>query len=255
MDNVKPIGRAYASDRRQRQAQQTRSDILDAAQDLFVRVGYAVTTMTAVAAEAGVAPATVYAGFASKRGLLEAVMDRIVARGREPAPVEAWPEFRAAMSDTDPGRALARAVRLAREINERAALLAEITAAADPDLAALNRTYADRRHEDTRTFIDALADRGMLRPGLSAAAASDVTWALNGPEIYQLLVTRRGWSPVRYERWLAETLTAQLIAPATPDWSGQVAADEREHAPRPAGPVDLDEPGHATSSSTGPSTS
>ncbi len=255
MDNVKPMGRAYASDRRQRQAQQTRSDILDAAQDLFARVGYAATAMTAVAAEAGVAPATVYAGFASKRGLLEAVMDRIVARGRQPAPVEAWPEFRAAMSDTDPGRALARAVRLAREINERAALLAEITAAADPDLAALNRTYADRRHEDTRTFIDALADRGMLRPGLSAAAASDVIWALNGPEVYQLLVTRRGWSAVRYERWLAETFAAQLIAPATPDGSGQAAAGEREHAPRPAGPADPGQPGHATSPSTGPPTS
>ena len=126
MDDVKPTGRAYASDRRQRQAQQTRSDIIDAAQDLFVRVGYAATTMTAVAAQARVAPATVYAGFASKRGLLEAVMDRVVVRGKEPAPVEAWPEFRAAMSDTDPGRALVRAARVIREVNEREALLAEI---------------------------------------------------------------------------------------------------------------------------------
>jgi AcrR family transcriptional regulator len=216
MDDVKPLGRAYASARRHRQAQQTKSDILDAAQDLFVRVGYAATTMAAVAAEAGVAPATVYAGFASKRGLLEAVMDRIVARGREPAPVEAWPEFRAAMSETDPGRTLARAALVVREVNERAALLAEITAAVDPDLAELNRTYAARRHEDTRTLINALADRGMLAPGLSAAAASDVAWALNGPEVYQLLVTRRGWSSERYEHWLAETLTALLIAPRTP---------------------------------------
>jgi AcrR family transcriptional regulator len=109
-----------------------------------VRVGYAATTMAAVAAQAGVAPATVYAGFASKRGLLEAVMDRIVARGREPAPVEAWPEFRAAMSDTDPSRALAQAARVVREVNERAALLAEITAAVDPDLAELNRTRTRR---------------------------------------------------------------------------------------------------------------
>ena len=56
----------------------------------------------------------------------------------------------------------------------------------------------------------------MLAHGLTAAAASDVAWALNGPEVFQLLATQRGWSPVRYERWLAETLTALLIALRAP---------------------------------------
>ena len=87
MDDVKPLGRAYTGSTATAAAR-TMPDILDAAQDLFVRVGYAATTMAAVAAQAGVAPATTHAGFASKRGLLEAVMDRIVARGKRPAPVD-----------------------------------------------------------------------------------------------------------------------------------------------------------------------
>ena len=64
------VKREYDSSRRRRQAAQTRADILQAARRLFSARGYAATTIEAIAGEAEVAEATVYAGFGSKRGIL-----------------------------------------------------------------------------------------------------------------------------------------------------------------------------------------
>jgi hypothetical protein len=36
-------------------------------------------------------------------------------------------------------------------------------------------------------------------------------WALASPELYHLLTTTRGWSPVHYAEWLAESLGSVLL--------------------------------------------
>jgi hypothetical protein len=38
----------------------------------------------------------------------------------------------------------------------------------------------------------------------------DGLWAVTGMEVYQVLVERGGWSPDRYERWLADTMVRLL---------------------------------------------
>jgi hypothetical protein len=55
-----------------------------------------------------------------------------------------------------------------------------------------------------------LAAVGALRVDLGEAA--DIIWATNAPEVYQLLVGQRGWSPDRYERFLADTWRRLLLA-------------------------------------------
>jgi hypothetical protein len=57
----------------------------------------------------------------------------------------------------------------------------------------------------------ALNDEGHLRPGVSMEKARDLLWSHNSPELYDLLVLQRGWTPERYGRWLAGTLTAALL--------------------------------------------
>jgi hypothetical protein len=42
--------------------------------------------------------------------------------------------------------------------------------------------------------------------------ARDLLWACNSPELYELLVIQRGRTPQRYGRWVADTLTAALLA-------------------------------------------
>ena len=56
--------------------------------------------------------------------------------------------------------------------------------------------------------------RGSWRPeqrgtatGLTVERASDILWTLNHPDVWQLLVGERGWTPEQWERWFG-TVTA-----------------------------------------------
>ena len=63
-------------------------------------------------------------------------------------------------------------------------------------------------------FAKALDDAGHLRPGVSVAEARDVLWTYNSAELYHLLVSERKWSVTRFGRWIADALTAALLAEA-----------------------------------------
>ena len=56
----------------------------------------------------------------------------------------------------------------------------------------------------------ALARARSLRAGLRERDAADLIHALMSPELYRLLVVDRGWTPERYQEWLATTLVQQL---------------------------------------------
>lgn len=56
-----------------------------------------------------------------------------------------------------------------------------------------------------------LATTGALREGVSVEEVADVIWATNASEVYVLLVFERGWSPERYERWLAAAWQRLLL--------------------------------------------
>src|SRR6266508_5959844 len=101
--DVKPT-RRYDSRRRREQAAGTRRDILEAAQRLFERDGYAATTMAAVAAEAGVALKTVYLGFETKSGLLRALWHLLLRGDEEDAPIPERPWYREVLAEPDPER-------------------------------------------------------------------------------------------------------------------------------------------------------
>lgn len=58
------------------QASATRSKIVDAATDLFLRDGFVTTTMAAIAKEAGVAVQTLYMSFVNKTAILQAAFDQ-----------------------------------------------------------------------------------------------------------------------------------------------------------------------------------
>jgi hypothetical protein len=61
-----------------------------------------------------------------------------------------------------------------------------------------------------RLFVADLAAAAPLR--VHPDAAADIIWATNAPELYQLLVSQRGWSPGRYEHFLVDTWTRLLLA-------------------------------------------
>lgn len=170
--------------------------------------------MGEIATAADVAPKTLYVAFESKGGLLRALWHLRLRGddGEEPVGERAW--FRAVPEEPDPVRRLRLNARNSRAVKERVAGLFDVlrtAAQADPEVAALWRRIQAEFYDNQRLVVRSLHHMGALRPGLGVDRATDIVWALNHPDTYRLLVGERGWTPARYERWLAETTCAQLL--------------------------------------------
>jgi AcrR family transcriptional regulator len=213
-DGVKR-SRRYDSPRRREQAAATRAAILAAAQRLLESRGYTATTMAAIATEAGVALKTVYVVFETKSGLLRALWHLLLRGDEGDAPVQERPWYRSIVDEPDPERQLRMNARSSRAVKERAASLMRVirdAAPADADIGALWERIQTDFHAVQRTIVASLAEKGALRAGLDVDRASDILWTLNHPDVWQLLVGERGWSPDDYERWFGDISCAQLLA-------------------------------------------
>jgi AcrR family transcriptional regulator len=209
------VGRAYNSERRQSQARQTRRQVLSAAKRLFVEVGYGATTVQQIADEAGVSVQTVYATFGNKRQVLEEALDLSIAGDDEAVVVNDRDWMREVFTDPDPRRRLAAYAAAVRRIHAGAADMFAViraAAAADSDLQAFADMTDQRRRVGAASVIAGLVGIGALRSDLDEPGAVDILWTLNSPETFQLLVRRSGWSPERFELWLAATMQSQLLA-------------------------------------------
>ena len=103
---------SYDASRRQQAAARSRTAILDAARSLFVRHGYAATTMGDVATRAGVAPATAAAAFGGKAGLLKQRADIAIVGDDGPIPVREREMAADVAAFTDPRRTTRAAGRI-----------------------------------------------------------------------------------------------------------------------------------------------
>ena len=210
--------RPYDSSRRRAQAAATRRDVLEAAQRLFEQQGYAATPMAAIAAEAGVALKTVYLAFETKSGVLRAIWNLLLRgdQGEVPVADQSW--YREVLEEPDPERQLRLNARNSRAAKTRiAGVLTVIRNAAplDRDIEALWQRIQTEFHANQRAIVERLAERKALRRGLGVDRATDILWALNHPDLWQLLVGERGWTPEQYEEWFADTACAQLLRART----------------------------------------
>lgn len=212
---VKPP-RPYESPRRREQAAATRQAILEAAERLFVEQGYVGTSVAEIAEEARVALKTVYAAFGPKPEVLRALWNLRMRGDEEPLPMPERPWYRELVDEPDPHRRLALVAHNSRIVRERTAHVTEIVrvaAPADEQIAALWDRFQRELYElGVRGIVDTLAGDGVL--AVDPTTAADIGWTLTHPDVYQLLVRQRGWSPEAYERWLAETLSTQLLVTA-----------------------------------------
>jgi hypothetical protein len=74
----------------------------------------------------------------------------------------------------------------------------------------LEEMDADRLRRMTKN-ARRLRDAGHLRAGVTLAHAADVLWSFSSPELYELLVLRRGWTAKRYGRFIADAMTQALL--------------------------------------------
>ena len=198
--------RAYDSPLRARRAGETKASLIDTATALFTAKGWAATGMREVAREAGVAVETLYSHFPSKRALLDAVIDQVVAGDDEPIPVAERPGFLALGHGSRPDRITA-AASLLTEIHARTAVFARLVreaAASDEEIADVLRLTRDRQRTDVAAGLALILGRS------ATDLERDGVWAIASPETFLLLSDGADWPPERYRRWLADTLDRLL---------------------------------------------
>lgn len=201
--------------RKQFAAEETQRVIVEAASRLFLEHGYHATSIGRIASEAGVAVQTIYNAVGSKRDLLSRVLDIAAAGERSPVPVQQFMREQAER-EPDPRRMIAQLIEFWRGALPRTAPVFRIireAAAADPEIAVLERGRAAQRLHNYRQAAQLLADRNALRPEMTIDGAAAAIFAIGHPETYRALVLDGDWDDDAWANWLQATLEATLLTP------------------------------------------
>jgi AcrR family transcriptional regulator len=199
---------------RAEKARLTKRRIVSAAEELFLGQGYGATTLTEVAARAGVAVQTVYFHFANKATLLKQALDVAAVGDDEPVALLDRPWFQEMTAEPDPVRVIELWTVGSRQILERVGPLLAVVRGAlgtDPDLAAQWDLNQGQRRTAYRALADMLAQRDALRSGLTAADAADLAFLISSAENYILATHTLGWTPERWRHTTASQLTRALL--------------------------------------------
>ena len=199
---------------RAERARLTRRRIIHAAAELFVERGYGATMLDQVAERAGVAVQTVYFHFGNKATLLKLALDVAAVGDDEPVPLLERPWLDRVKAEPDPLRMIELWVANSRSIMERVApILAVIrgTVGADPDLAAQWHVNEQQRRTAHGALAQILADRGVLKTGLTRQDAADLAFLISSVEGYFLATATLGWPPEHWERTTVSILTNTLL--------------------------------------------
>lgn len=205
--------RAYHSDLRARQAAQTRRTVLAAAGTCFSSQGYAGTSLTDIAREAGVSVETVKA-IGPKRDLLLSAFHQAFT-GSADVELIAEKDVGLELLSIEDGDAFLSALVdfLAAANAASSRLWRAFTSAAnsDPALDSALREHMERRRVDCGHAIDALAARGMVRGSAPREVLVETYTYLVAPETHEHFVLDAGWTQSAYRDWLEQALCAIVL--------------------------------------------
>jgi AcrR family transcriptional regulator len=206
------VKRSYSSARREAQARETRRLIMDAAYELFVATGYAATTIQAIAERAGVAVQTVYAVFGSKGELLRQLIERTIVGDDDALPITERTAAQSIAAEPDARRRAQMDAAISRSIIERIAPIVRVAAeaaASDPELAEMMEAVKAVRRQEMTAATRILAGPDRLSTDTEEAAAT--LYVLYSPQVADMLIGDYGWSPDRYEKWLARMIFQAVL--------------------------------------------
>ncbi|HEY2640796.1 MAG TPA: TetR/AcrR family transcriptional regulator [Streptosporangiaceae bacterium] len=195
---------------RKQQAAATRRHIALAARRRFSADGYPATTIEAIAAEAGVAPATVYKIFGTKR----AMAGELLALVDTEAGVDGFHEILA--TSEDPRELLATCVRLGRSLFEHSGDIISAVrgaAAVEPEFAGVYAEGRRRHMTGCRTLADRLASMGALRDATDGWWAAGVISMHTDNETFEKLTALFGWTLDQCQERLTGQLCELLLDP------------------------------------------
>lgn len=171
--------------------------VLEAAETLFLRDGYATTTMDEVAERSGVSKQTVYKHFGSKEALFVELVGSMTGRAGDglhdldqaPAPdddVGAWLEQHA--------HGMLAAVMTPRLLGLRRLVIGEV--ARFPDLArVLHENGPMRAIRSLAAALADLADRGLVQVDDPLEAATTFNWLVMGAPVNDAMLLGDGSIP------------------------------------------------------------
>jgi AcrR family transcriptional regulator len=187
--------------RRQEYAEATRQAIVDAARRLFAEQGYFFTRVEDIAAEARVAPATVYTVAGGKYGLMQKLVD-------------VWSTAPNIKATDDDILGLEDPVAIIRLVSARARGMREeygdimrtilATAPNDPAVATTTQVASSVYRDALTRISQRLADLGALRDGVDVTRATDMLWLYFGYAGLFTMHDDNGWSWDQAEEWLAD---------------------------------------------------
>lgn len=195
---------------RDAQSDAARRIIGAAALEVFVEQGYVGTTMSDIAARAGVARQTLYNLFDSKAALLvAAIADRVEGREERSQSDDHRRIIESGSADEMIGHfadstvgVTSRALPIMRIAREAAAI--------DGEVAKHLARNEEARLEAVGFFVDALDAKGFLRTDVPVEELRRGFWLLTSPESF-LTATDAGWSNESYVSWLTLTVRGLLL--------------------------------------------
>jgi AcrR family transcriptional regulator len=200
--------------RREDYAEATRQAIIDAARRLFARRGYFAAKVDDIAAEARVAPATVYAVTGGKQNLLNIL---ITAWTTDPIVEQTLSHIGTSTDSVAVIREVASASRTMREAYVDVIRVMLATAPHDEAIAQQERAATAIYRAALASIAERLTRLGDLQPGIGVADAADLLWFYFGYSSYFTLTDDNCWPYERAERWLADqAITALLAQPGQP---------------------------------------
>jgi len=210
--------------RRRREAgeesrRRTRARLVQAADRLFRERGYAATTVSAIAEEAGVSLQTLYLAWGSKREVFRAAATAAAGGWQEDWPEAVRAELAtAASTDPDTATYLDAVARVFVAVTARTTAYRRLYREAATVENALGEDWLAVQSQTTATIRAVAADipPAALRPELNADSVFLTLWTLASPEVYDAVIDRAGRTPAELEHWLSTTLIATLTSPQNP---------------------------------------
>jgi hypothetical protein len=175
-----------------------------------------VSTVDAIAEAASVSRKTVFTSVGGKLEALKLARDWAIVGDDEPVPVMERSEVQRARKEPDARVILHSYAGMVRRTGARVAALNLVIEAAeglDAGARALAEEGRRQRLTGMRDLAGELARRNALPDGMTVEEAADVLWLFNDARAYHRLVIERGWTPDRFQEWLADSLLALLIRP------------------------------------------
>ena len=208
-----PRKRAYRSELRRRQAEETRLRIVATAAQLFADLGYARTTLSKIAASAGVSPETVQV-HGPKAALMIAAAEYAafgVTGDRSVLDMELGRRF---VAITDRDEAIDFLVVEQTSVHERSARVALAlvgAAASDPELDGYLDELVAGVGRQVRRLLQVCLERGWLREDLPFDELVETAAIISSFESYIRMVHRDRWSVEAYRSWLGRMLRENVL--------------------------------------------